>query len=53
MDTPDDEQRNHPTYDQPLNGPRKEGLTPLLIVLLVLGGVLVLFAVITWVRYNT
>jgi hypothetical protein len=53
MDTPDDEQHDRPTYDQPLHGPRKEGLTPLLIVLLVLGGVLALFAVITWVRYNT
>jgi hypothetical protein len=48
------DERKRPTTNQPLNapGPRPR-LTPLLAVLAVVLFVLIVFAVITWLRYTT
>ncbi len=48
-----DERRDEPEYDKPLHGPRKRGGGPALLVLSVLALVIVVFAVLTWTRYNT
>lgn len=37
-----DDEQQLPTTDHPLHGPRKPGLPPLLMTILVIGGVLVL-----------
>lgn len=49
----DDETRDEPRYDKPLHGPRKGGVGPAILVLSVLAVVIVVFAVLTWTRYNT
>ena len=53
MDNVEGDDREHATYDQPLNGPRKGGVGPAVLVIGVLLGVLAIFALITWLRYTT
>lgn len=49
----DDDEKRRPTVDQPLHGPRRPALPPLIGVVAVLLLVLAVFALITWLRYNT
>jgi len=42
-----------PTTNQPLHGSRRPRVTPLLAVLALVVAVVVVFAVISWLRYNT
>jgi hypothetical protein len=53
MNTSGDDQRDQPSYDQPLNGPRKGGVGPAVLVVSVLAVVIAVFALITWLRYNS
>lgn len=49
----DDEKPDLPTTNQPLNGPRRPTLTPVLGVIGVIVLVAVLVLVLTWTRYHT
>lgn len=42
-----------PTVDQPLNAEPRPQVTPILAVVALLGVVALVFAVLTWTRYNT
>jgi uncharacterized RDD family membrane protein YckC len=42
-----------PRTEEPLGGPRKSALPPLLIVLGIIALVIVIFMVLTWVQQNT
>ena len=49
-----DEERRHPTIDQPLNAPAKRPLwQPILAVALLLVVVAVIFLLVTWVQQNS
>ena len=42
-----------PTTDKPLHGPPRPRVSPILAVVGLLIAIAVIFAIITWVRYNT
>lgn len=47
------DERERPTTSKPIGGPEKKGGFPLLMVLLLFLAVLAVFALVTFLRYNT
>jgi hypothetical protein len=48
-----DDDQERATVNQPIHGPRRRVVTPLLAVLGLIVLILVVFAIVTWLRYST